>query len=149
MITCNRCGKVVSNVEWDIHTCTPKLGLCDDCETVSHCLKHGCIPKHQALTKMAREAGFHVVGQRVFSPVIDGSDMAWLLERFATLVRADERSSWPAEMEAMERQVNILTDTLAQEREACANLVFHSPPSDEYQSPLVAVYNAIRARSNP
>jgi hypothetical protein len=39
------------------------------------------------------------------------------LERFATLIRADERSSWPAEMEAMERQVNILTDALADERE--------------------------------
>jgi hypothetical protein len=33
-------------------------------------------------------------------------------ERFAELVRADERNSWPAEMEAMERQVNILTDAL-------------------------------------
>ena len=39
------------------------------------------------------------------------------LERFAALIRADERNSWPAEMEAMERQVNILTDALAQERE--------------------------------
>ena len=45
------------------------------------------------------------------------------LEAFAELVRADER-------------------------EACANLVFHSPPSDEYESPLVAVYNAIQERSN-
>ena len=34
------------------------------------------------------------------------------LERFAELIRADERNSWPAEMEAMERQVNILTDAL-------------------------------------
>ena len=39
------------------------------------------------------------------------------LERFAELVRADERNSWPAEMEAMERQVNMLTDALHQERE--------------------------------
>tara|TARA_R110000868_G_scaffold233488_4_gene487209 strand:- start:858 stop:1166 length:309 start_codon:yes stop_codon:yes gene_type:complete len=44
------------------------------------------------------------------------------LERFAELVRADERNSWPAEMKAMERQVNILTDALAQEREACAKV---------------------------
>ena len=36
--------------------------------------------------------------------------------RFAELVRADERNSWPSEMEAMERQVNILTDALAQAR---------------------------------
>ena len=45
------------------------------------------------------------------------------LKRFETLVRADER-------------------------EACAELVFNSPPSDEYESPLRAVYNAIRAREN-
>jgi hypothetical protein len=40
---------------------------------------------------------------------------------------AKERNSWPAEMEAMERQVNILTDALAQakaeEREACAQIL--------------------------
>ncbi len=33
-----------------------------------------------------------------------------------------------------------------QEREECLNLVFHTPPSDEYESHLTAVYNAIRAR---
>ena len=42
---------------------------------------------------MAREAEFHVSGQRVLSPVIEGSDLLWLLERFATLVRADEREA--------------------------------------------------------
>ena len=36
------------------------------------------------------------------------------IHRLIELVRADERNSWPAEMEAMERQVNILTDALAQ-----------------------------------
>ena len=48
------------------------------------------------------------------------------LECFAALVAAAERESWPAEMEAMERQVNILTDALTQavaaEREACAKV---------------------------
>ena len=91
----------------------------------------------KTVVEMAREAGF------------TAGELAFMQDNFmffAELVRADERNSWPAEMEAMERQVNILTDALAQEREACANLVFHSPPSDEYQSPLVAVYNAIRAR---
>jgi hypothetical protein len=43
--TCERCGKAVGCSEWDIHTCTSKPELCDDCETVNHCLKHGCIPK--------------------------------------------------------------------------------------------------------
>ena len=56
MNTCNRCGKTVGTNDWDIHTCTPKPGLCDGCETVSHCLKHGCIPKHQALEQMAQNA---------------------------------------------------------------------------------------------
>jgi hypothetical protein len=62
---------------------------------------------------MAREAG------------IDDPESDWMfwnaMERFADLVRADaiadERNSWPAEMEAMERQVNIMTDALAAERE--------------------------------
>ena len=56
MTTCNRCGKPVGTNDWDIHTCTPKPGLCNDCETVSHCLKHGCTPKHQALEQMAQNA---------------------------------------------------------------------------------------------
>ncbi len=56
MNTCERCGKAVGSGEWDIHTCTPNPGLCDGCETVSHCLKHGCVPKHQALEQMAQNA---------------------------------------------------------------------------------------------
>ena len=72
----------------------------------------------KTVIEMAREAGVDV-------------DSAWgvadaAIERFAELIRADERNSWPAEMEAMERQVNILTDALAQakaeEREACAKV---------------------------
>jgi DNA topoisomerase IB len=30
--------------------------LCDECETVAHCLKHGCIPKQTALDKKAENA---------------------------------------------------------------------------------------------
>ena len=66
----------------------------------------------KTVIEMAREAGLGEMGRRTgfvfFQPGTDG------LERFASLVRADERNSWPAEMEAMERQVNILTDALAQ-----------------------------------
>jgi hypothetical protein len=51
---------------------------------------------------------------------IDDPESDWMfwnaMERFAELVRADERNSWPAEMEAMERQVNILTDALAKRK---------------------------------
>ena len=57
--------------------------------------------------------------------------------------RADERNSWPLEMEAMERQVNILTDALAVEREACAALADKLEWSDNK-----GVASAIRARSN-
>lgn len=75
------------------------------------------------LTEMAREAGFKEHNGMIYVTTIN-DDCAKELKAFAVLVRADERSSWPAEMEAMERQVNILTDALAQakadERKACA-----------------------------
>ena len=85
------------------------------------------------------------------------------IHRLVELVRADERNSWPAEMEAMERQVNILTDALndrqrwfdamtAQhkqailaEREACAKVVEQTKWSNWFQSDAAA---AIRTRSN-
>jgi len=60
----------------------------------------------KTVIELAREAEFTPLRQELLFIVI--------LERFAALVRADERNSWPAEMEAMERQVNILTDALAQ-----------------------------------
>jgi len=66
---------------------------------------------------MARESWIDVYGL--------GHDRAKFidaLKHFEALVRADERNSWPSEMEAMERQVNILTDALAAEREACAKV---------------------------
>ena len=47
----------------------------------------------KTVIEMAREAEFQVIGQRVFSPVIEGSDLAWLLERFAALVAAAEREA--------------------------------------------------------
>lgn len=78
---------------------------------------------NKTIIEMARQAG--AIEMR------DNDSMGWgcefekyQLEAFAALVRADERNSWPDEMEAMERQVNILTDALAEakadEREACA-----------------------------
>lgn len=60
--------------------------------------------------------------------------------------RADERNSWPSEMEAMERQVNILTDALAQEREACAKVADYYSMHDQDTPADIAA--SIRARSN-
>ena len=91
------------------------------------------------IAEMAREAGFKEHNGMIYVTTIN-DDCAKELERFAELVRADERNSWPAEMEAMERQVNILTDALAQEREACAVL---AEKDDHY-----ILATTIRARSS-
>jgi hypothetical protein len=68
----------------------------------------------KTVIEMAREAGFAIdVSTDPNSPPSwwgAGHD-----DRFKALVefvRADERNSWPCEMEAMERQVNILNDAL-------------------------------------
>jgi hypothetical protein len=29
--------------------------ICDECETVAHCTKNGCVPKHQALKPLKDE----------------------------------------------------------------------------------------------
>ena len=64
----------------------------------------------KTVIEMAREAGIYEVN------IYEVGSFEQSLERFAELVRADERDSWPSEMEAMERQVNILTDALAKAR---------------------------------
>ena len=48
-----------------------------------------------------------------------------------------------------EKELDELLEKMrANERDACAELVYNSPPADEYESPLKAVYDAIKARSN-
>ena len=96
----------------------------------------------EEIIRMAREAGFSsAVGKHIALDVD--------LERFAALVAAAERNSWPAEMEAMERQVNILTDALAQakaeEREACAAICDRFQARDVGMQPAECA-GAIRAR---
>jgi len=109
----------------------------------------------KTVIEMAREAG-----------LVGGPVYARGLERFAELIRADERNSWPSEMEAMERQVNILTDALndrqrwfdaleAQhkqailaEREACAKVCEEIHDSWLLANPAEKCASAIRARSN-
>lgn len=102
------------------------------------------------IIKLAREAGFHAW----YTQPEEHPDHVAIIERFAALVAAAERNSWPAEMEAMERQVNILTDALAQakaeEREACAK-VAEETVCDTHLPTGVKIYGsraaaAIRAR---
>lgn len=82
--------------------------------------------------------------------VIEAVDM---LTRFAAIAAAAEREKWPEEMKAMERQVEILTDALAKEREACAVIcdsVYHQnigPAFGEVRYGIAACSTAIRARS--
>ena len=66
------------------------------------------------------------------------------LKHFEALVRADERNrTWTQEhWTEYERSIAAVV------REECAELVYNSPPSDEYESPLKAIYDAIRARGN-
>ena len=67
--------------------------------------------------QLAHEAGFETMFRKGKIHGFDrDGDYTEELKAFEALVRADERNSWPAEMEAMERQVNILTDALTQSR---------------------------------
>ena len=66
------------------------------------------------------------------------------LEQLVALSRADEREQGQKWFDAVTAQHKQL---ILAEREACAELVYNSPPSDEYESQLKAVYDAIRARS--
>jgi hypothetical protein len=94
---------------------------------------------------MAREAGW---------TNYDSQDERF--KAFEAIVRADERNLWPAEMEAMERQVNILTDALAAEREACAKVCEELVPDMSRTASEASVWDvatfdcagAIRARGN-
>ena len=64
------------------------MTTCDKCETVAHCLKHGCIPKVRSTIDMAREANVSIRGH-----YDETGSTPQELERFAALVRADEREA--------------------------------------------------------
>jgi hypothetical protein len=85
------------------------------------------------------------------------------LERLVALVRADERAApdLQAELDATNRQVEILSDALAEsrrqvdalvaiaradEREACALAALNAPIKTHHQDMREACVNAIRAR---
>lgn len=67
--------------------------LCDECETVAHCLKHGCIPKVRSTIDMAREAGLAPICEGCNVPDVSYAYESWdeELKAFEALVRADER----------------------------------------------------------
>jgi len=108
MTTCNRCGKAVSNVEWDIHTCTPKPGLCNDCETVAHCLKHGCIPKQESESNKAAYQRGYLDGMA--KACIECADRQWVgltfEEQADCLEASDCRDALCASIEAKLKEKN-------------------------------------------
>jgi hypothetical protein len=69
-------------------------------------------------------------------------------ELIKLLMESYDRGVNDAKQEALIALEKVVAVAVSKEREACAELVFNSPPSDEYESPLRAVYNAIRARGN-
>ena len=66
------------------------MTTCNECETVAHCLKRGCIPKVRSMIDMAREAGFPMA----WISDNDGGVIRWKdIKAFEALVRADEREA--------------------------------------------------------
>ena len=99
---------------------------------------------------MAREAGAIHIHERPKEFAIVGNDS---IKAFEALVRADEQEKYKWDVHSCgptcKRYACVaMREAVEAEREACAKLVFNSPPSDEYESPLRAVYNAIRNRGN-
>ena len=117
------------------------MTTCNECETVAHCLKHGCIPKMRRTINMAREAGF-TDGELAF--------MGDNLRRFEVLVRADERTrTW-----TQEHWTEYERSIAAVEREACAKVCDDLSPPCGYNLTEISFWDvtslecaaAIRAR---
>jgi phytoene/squalene synthetase len=125
--------------------------LCDECETVAHCLKHGCIPKQTALDKKAenaRELGLDYEPVQepdhsdeltiaYLSGVARGKELAAQdIERLVAFARADERNrTW-----TQEHWTEYERSIAEAEREACAKVADLAEP---YQAA-----DLIRARGN-
>jgi hypothetical protein len=78
--------------------------ICNECETVAHCTKHGCVPKQPA--------------------PVQGPD--WKAEYLKSVesgcITLDELRETLAELDATNRQVEILSDELAESRREVAAL---------------------------
>ena len=82
----------------------------------------------KTVIEMAREAGMNLTPAQ-FSNVLEDEIDEFQLERFAELVRADERERIKAanapEIEKINAHIKALEDAVFSEREACAKLVDH------------------------
>jgi uncharacterized coiled-coil protein SlyX len=102
--------------------------LCDECETVAHCLKHGCIPKQaRALDKKAENA--RELGLDYEPPCKTGSQCTSKCQQ-CVVQEPDYKALWQQmcercdeldkELSATDRQVEILSDALAESRREVA-----------------------------
>jgi len=74
------------------------MTTCNECETVTHCLKHGCIPKMRSTIDMAREAGGRA--QQNKNCDVEYVMSSESLQRFIESVRSDEREACAKDFEA-------------------------------------------------
>ena len=108
--------------------------ICDECETVAHCSNHGCIPKVPAsvqepvawvdLLKQAEEV---VRSKSLWKKYIDGTPLAndiavWMASFAQEHTTPPAAPDLQAELDATNRQVEILSDALAESRREVAAL---------------------------
>ena len=67
------------------------MNTCNECATVAHCLKHGCIPKVRSTIDMAREVKATAYTNRHYPDRTTYTFGPEQLKAFVDLVRADER----------------------------------------------------------
>jgi hypothetical protein len=98
------------------------MTTCNDCETVAHCLKHGCMPKVRSTIDMAREAGGRV--QQNKNCDVECVMSSESLQRLIGSVRADEREAWERVCDQHLRHIAKVKRQhkagILAEREACA-----------------------------
>jgi hypothetical protein len=90
--------------------------ICNECETVAHCTKHGCVPKQPA--------------------PVHGPD--WKAEYLKSVesgcITLDELRETLAELDATNRQVEILSNALAESRREVAALKAVQEPCGRLES---------------
>jgi hypothetical protein len=98
--------------------------------------------------ELAKEAEFDVQGERVFSPVVGGTDIFWLLERLIQLARADEREQGQKWFDAVTEQhkAGILVERSA--NIACIGRIAAMTVDPIDRARLYEAMEAIQARGN-
>jgi hypothetical protein len=81
------------------------MTTCNECETVAHCLKHGCMPKVRSTIDMARKAGGRA--QQNKNCDVEYVMSAESIQRLIESVRADEREACAKVCESLPMQQDV------------------------------------------